>query len=657
MHFRATGSILYAVCILYAQVDGHPHVQDVPRHPVPAIAINSPKFDLVKYQAAPSPTPSPIQNQEFFQVYQPVLKPKNARCEVLLMEHQFAWSYGIPFVGNYTPPNCTFNRVIMNFTVASRGRQFDRLALMYLGDTEVWRTSTAEPTANGIFWTYVKDMTQYMYFWKSPQKIIFDLGNLVDDTYTGIWNTTLTATFFTAEEPPEPASLIVPISARKGASSEASVFMIPSQNATNSLSLPQNVNRAVFSVSACGQATEEFWWANVLESDIHSFEPVVGTLYGLSPFREVQVYIDGQLAGVQWPFPVIFTGGITPGLWRPIVGIDAFDLREHEIDITPWLPVLCDGKEHTFEIKVAGILEDGEGSGTLTSSVGNSWYVTGKIFLWLDSDPASVTTGRAPTILLPAPVISTSHILTQNSTTGVNETLEYTTNVSRSLSISSLITTQSGTRLSTWTQSLSVKNFGLYTQAGAVQQNNQTTTGTDLSTGEPYYKATYSYPLYALSTYFVKPDGFFTLDGAITYGNHLSISGTPVFPTGLQPSSLLSPTQKLGPFSGTSLSTTLHGTGHYLSGPGGSSGFGSTGQELSFKGLSSGGDKELYYRHVEAVNLTVVEDLEVLNGMSVSKALASATGQVKSLFGETSPKAALGRGPGEVKAQLVQGGL
>jgi hypothetical protein len=252
---------------------------------------------------------------------------------------------------------------------------------MYFGDTEVWRTSTAEPTTDGVGWTYIKDMTEFMYFWESPQKIIFDLGNIVDSTYTGIYNTTLTATFFTTQNTVEPADLIIPISARNGAADAASVFMVPDDNATNTISFPRNVNRAVFSVSACGQATEEFWWSNVLQSDIDTFDPVDGTLYGFSPWREVQVLIDGQLAGVQWPFPVIFTGGVVPALWQPIVGIDAFDLREHEIDITPWLPVLCNGQEHTFEIRVAGILDDGKGNGVITESVGSSWYVTGKIFV------------------------------------------------------------------------------------------------------------------------------------------------------------------------------------------------------------------------------------------------------------------------------------
>lgn len=54
---------------------------------------------------------------------------------------------------------------------------------MFLNDTEVWRTSTAEPKPTpGIVWTYFKDMTQYLSLWRTPQKLIFDLGNLI-----GIW--------------------------------------------------------------------------------------------------------------------------------------------------------------------------------------------------------------------------------------------------------------------------------------------------------------------------------------------------------------------------------------------------------------------------------------------------------------------------------------
>ena len=201
----------------------------------------------------------------------------------------------------------------INFTVTSKGRQFDRLGIMYLGDVEVWRTSTAEPTTNGIIWNYVKDMDQYDPLWKTEQKIIFDLGNLVDTTYTGSFNTTLTASFFTVPTAKPAANTILPISSRQSSSNQGSAFSVPGTNASVSYALPRNIERAVISLSACGQATEEFWYTNTFSSEINTFQPTAGTLYGYSPFREVQLLIDGQLAGVSWPFPIIFTGGIVPG--------------------------------------------------------------------------------------------------------------------------------------------------------------------------------------------------------------------------------------------------------------------------------------------------------------------------------------------------------
>jgi hypothetical protein len=550
----------------------------------------------------------------------------------------------------------------MNFTVTSQGKQYDRLALMYFGDTEVWRTSTAEPTTNGIEWTYIKDMTEFMSLWNSPQKLIFDLGNLVNNIYTGTYNTTLTATFFTSQDTVEPASLIIPISTRSGSDNVGSVFTLPSQNATNTVSFPRNANRAVFSVYACGQADEEFWWSNVLQSDVDTFEAVDGTLFGYSPFREIQVLIDGQLAGVQWPFPVIFTGGVVPGLWRPIVGLDAFDLREHEIDITPWLPVLCNGVEHTFEIKVVGVLDDGSSGGTLSETVGSSWYVTGKVFIWLDDDASSITTGTSPTAHFPAPVITVSQELGQNST-GANETLEYTTNVQRSLSVSSSVTTQSGTFTSIWTQILSTTNYGLYTDFGAVQQNNQSTNGIDQSTGGTYYKSIYSYPLYANTTYIVQPSGNFTIQATVIRGLDLSIQGTPVFPSGLQPFADIPGSASLvSGFSGSQLSTTQNGSAFYFGDPnaGVSSGFGSTSQEFSFAGLDANGntvDTELYYRSVEAVNSTIIKDYESLVGEEMGSytfpvANVPAT---ETVMGVLSPKQATGRGPGTANRPLIQG--
>lgn len=53
-------------------------------------------------------------------------------CQVTIAVNTFSNSFGSPFVGNYTPPACLAdsNTAIMNLTVQSQGRQFDRLAIV-----------------------------------------------------------------------------------------------------------------------------------------------------------------------------------------------------------------------------------------------------------------------------------------------------------------------------------------------------------------------------------------------------------------------------------------------------------------------------------------------------------------------------------------------
>lgn len=55
-----------------------------------------------------------------------------AGCQVTLAVNTFASSFGSPLVADYTPPSClgNSNTVVMNLTVTSQGRQFDRLSIM-----------------------------------------------------------------------------------------------------------------------------------------------------------------------------------------------------------------------------------------------------------------------------------------------------------------------------------------------------------------------------------------------------------------------------------------------------------------------------------------------------------------------------------------------
>ncbi|KAA6408958.1 MAG: hypothetical protein FRX48_07302 [Lasallia pustulata] len=614
-----------------------------------------------------------------FEVYQPVLTPTGSSDQYgctyteLLMDHSFGFSYGMPFVGSYTPPPCSFNRVTMNFTVTSAGRQFDRLGIMYLGDIEVFRTSTAEPTAGGIIWTYTKEMDQYNALWREPQKIIFDLGNLIDSTYTGAYNTTLTATFFTTPESRPTADQILPISALQSGENMGSDFQVPGQNASVSYTLPQNIQRAVISISANGQATEEFWYTNVLSSDANTFANTTGVLYGYSPFREVQLFIDGQLAGVSWPFPVVFTGGIVPGLWRPIVGIDAFDLRQHEIDVTPFLPLLCDGNSHTFEIRVAGLDDDGMGGATLSETVGSYWVITGTIFLFLDS-AGSETTGSVPVVDETPPQLTIASTVTQDSS-GANQTVVYTTEASRYLSISSTITTSTGSSAVSWVQRLSYANFGALTAQGLVQVTNQNTTGLDISSSG--YVNSYSYPTYVNSSYSIDAAGNLGISGTITHGLDYNVFGPSVFPSGIQSFNVTTPAQfslagslvaqsvqltdNIPQFSGSQLSTTQSASAQYYSSGSVSFSFGTTEQNLSFSGVEvdlPDVTVELYTRHVLAVNSTVTQDNQTLRGLTFEPLTAVAEmiepGSAADGF---SVRSLLGRGPGKTKVELGGGTL
>ena len=101
------------------------------------------------------------------------------------------------------------------------------------------------------------DMTNFLPLFKQEQTIIFDLGNLINEIYTAPFNVTLTAAFFTTDESIVPADLIVPISKHEGDAGQPSYFKYPAETASDGLTLPRNIRRAVVTLAATGQAQEE----------------------------------------------------------------------------------------------------------------------------------------------------------------------------------------------------------------------------------------------------------------------------------------------------------------------------------------------------------------------------------------------------------------
>ena len=332
-----------------------------------------------------------------------------------------------------------------------------------------------------------------------------------------------------------------------------------------------------------------------------------------------------------------------------IVGIDAFDLREDEIDITPFLPILCDGAAHSFEIRVSGINDTGNGTGVLAETVGSNWPVTGKIFLWLDPE-GSVTTGSGPVASIPDPVVQLSSSVGKLPN-GTNETLTYQVNAQRTISFTSTINTANGSETASWRQSLSYSNFGNYTEAGNVQVNNQSTTGNDVSSLD--YSRSLNYPLYAFSVYGAIRDNI-TIFANVVRGKDVQTIGQAVFPTGVEPVEEAETGSQ--PFQGSLLQTMQNGTATYLSNQTSmtSFSFGSTEQDMTLSGVLTSGSNaqgdpqvastsELFQRHVKAVNSTVVEDDESVIGRAVSHDHSGLPSMNN--FAGSGTRSMLGRGP------------
>jgi hypothetical protein len=106
------------------------------------------------------------------------------------------------------------------------------------------------------------------------------------------------------------------------------------------------------------------------------------TVTAKGPFREIQVLVDNSLAGVVWPYPVIYTGGVTPTNWRPLTAYGAYDQPTHFVDLTPFLGTLADGRHHNITLRVSG-------QGKNAPSFNSNWFVSGSLHLTLGRDAIS----------------------------------------------------------------------------------------------------------------------------------------------------------------------------------------------------------------------------------------------------------------------------
>ncbi|MGW2420949.1 peptide-N4-asparagine amidase [Streptomyces sp. NPDC001709] len=293
----------------------------------------------------------------------PVDRPDTKSCQVTLADAQFRDF--TPYRGAYAPPQgCGdhWGKVVLRLDGKVKGRQYDRLGYLHVGGVEILRTSTPEPSPDGIEWHVQKDVTRYSDTFRSPQDVEMLIGNVVDDTYTGVIDVHVTLTFY-AGRPAErtPDRVLTLADTPDGAT----------------LTTPRNSERIVAEVYATGSGggCEEFWYLTVADPASYSCKADHG------PYREVQIKVDGQLAGIAAPFPNVWTGGWSnPFLWYVVPAPGAFDVRPIEYDLTPFAGLLDDGRPHRVEVSVVGVPAGQSG-----------WSAPVNVLVWQDAHRAQVT--------------------------------------------------------------------------------------------------------------------------------------------------------------------------------------------------------------------------------------------------------------------------
>ncbi|KAI3419498.1 uncharacterized protein J3R85_013189 [Psidium guajava] len=363
--------------------------------------------------------------QQYIELTQPLpyslLPPA---CTHRIVTHSFANTIDSPpFSAPYSPPSLCptppWSSVALELSVSSRGDQYDRIAAVWLGGVELLRTSTAEPNEDGVFWRVRKDVTRYSSLLsRSNVDVTMMLENIINDEFTGIYHVNVTLLFYSSEggNGPRvsmnqlsdrglssksglglegfggnsraasedsvnlaklgaapwsynspPADLIFPVS---DCGDRGSWYRIESASDLPSkrIRIPANTVRAVLELCVSSHGNDEFWYSN--PPDTYITENNLTTGRGNGAYREVLVMIDGHLVGSEVPFPVVFTGGINPLFWEPIVAIGAFILPSYDIELTPFLGMLLDRKAHEFTIGVASGI--------------SYWLVNANLHLWLD---------------------------------------------------------------------------------------------------------------------------------------------------------------------------------------------------------------------------------------------------------------------------------
>jgi hypothetical protein len=245
------------------------------------------------------------------------------------------------------------------------------------------------------------DLTDYSPIFTIAQTGQADIGNTLCCGLSGIIFASATLEFYplaSGQTAPVTANVVLPLSA--GSSGGTVTLNTTTDTLSGTFTMPTNIQNAYLDVYSQSQSGDEFWYTcvpNDVSSELFSC--------GNTGFRETEISIDGQPAGVAPVYPWIYTGGIDPYLWFPIPGVQTLNFTPYRVNLTPFAGLLSNGQPHTVSLSVFNA---------------NGYFeATASLLLYLDPTTTQITGGvTQDTLTAPVPVVTENLTTTQSQISG-----------------------------------------------------------------------------------------------------------------------------------------------------------------------------------------------------------------------------------------------
>jgi hypothetical protein len=369
-----------------------------------------------------------------------VTRPSTTPCVVQLFSGAQFFDFNVENFSFAPPSECPgpWAKVVLEADInLNAGIQFDRTANFWLGPVNIYFGTTAEPSPNlGPSWHIENDLTDYSSIFFTAQTGQADIGNTLCCGLTSTIFASASLQFYPlakGERPPITADQVLALSA--GPSGGTVALNSTTSTLAGTFTFPLNVQTASLDVYAQSQSDDEFWYTCVPNDVASELESC-----GNTGFRETEITIDGQPAGVAPVFPWIFTGGIDPFLWFPIPGVQTLNFIPYRVNLTPFAGLLSDGKPHTVSLSVF--------------NADNFFSATASMLLYLDHEMPQITGAITQNTLKgPSPVVTEKVNVQPTFTKG-------TVGVSskRSFEISGFVNTSRGKIRTTVSQNVNFSN-------------------------------------------------------------------------------------------------------------------------------------------------------------------------------------------------------